>query len=77
MVYRMPYCWPMNALKRELTWAAKRALSRRSVSLMQGAARMTPSFFSRTAHIAVAGALALAIVWAAVRLAPTALDRWF
>lgn len=38
---------------------------------------MTPSFFSRTAHIAVAGALALAIVWAAVRLAPTALDRWF
>lgn len=38
---------------------------------------MDPSFFARTAHLAVGGALALALVWTAVMLGPTALARWF
>lgn len=58
----------------ELTWAAKRALTCRSVRLTKGADRMT-TVFSRTAHAAVARALA--IVWAAAGLAPIALGHWF
>jgi len=38
---------------------------------------MTPSFFSRTANVAVAAALAVAIVYAVVSVGPIALDRWF
>lgn len=67
----------MNALKRELTWTVKRELTRRTASLQKGATRMDPSFLQRTAPLAVAGALTLAIVWAVTTLGPTAINRWF
>lgn len=38
---------------------------------------MSPAFFSGTAHVIIAGALGLAILWAAVMLGPVAVERWF
>jgi hypothetical protein len=38
---------------------------------------MLKEFFSRSATPVVAGALLLALVWAAVTLGPTAIERWF
>jgi hypothetical protein len=38
---------------------------------------MTHAFFSRTADLAVAVALGLAILYAALSIGPVALDRWF
>lgn len=38
---------------------------------------MTQPFFSRTADIAVAAALAVAILYAAVSIGGVALARWF
>ena len=38
---------------------------------------MTESFFSRTANLVIAVALAIAILIAVVSVAPNAINRWF
>ncbi len=38
---------------------------------------MTGTFFSRTADVAVAAALAMAMLYAAVSIGPIAFARWF
>lgn len=38
---------------------------------------MTPSFFSRSADIAVAGALLATFAWALIKIGPVAVARWF
>jgi len=38
---------------------------------------MKREFFSRSVDLVVVTGLVIAIVWAAVALGPTAVDRWF